>query len=213
MWGVGRATQEALGRLNIHTFEALRSAPVDLLVKTLGKNGARIHQLATGLDQRDVVVAREAKSIGHEQTFVKDIIDRDESRKALLTLAEKVGHRLRTKGMKGKTLSLKVKYSDFKQVTRASTLKHPTDDGFQIYTTACALLEKTDAGKRPVRLLGISLSGLDSATGPDQQELFERDAPRRGRGRVNLAMDRIMEKHGERSVRPGTLYSDGEHQR
>lgn len=213
MWGVGKVTQKTLARLKIHTFKDLRSASADALLKALGRSGVHIRELAMGLDERDVVVAREPKSLGHEQTFMKDLTDWDESKKALLTLAYKVGKRLRRNGLKGRTLSLKVKYSNFKQVTRADTIKHPTDDGFQIYTTACALLTKTDAGKRPVRLLGISLSGFGLADDQEQQDLFARDAPRQDRGSVNRAMDRIMEKHGGKGVRPGALFSDEEDQR
>ncbi|MDZ7695488.1 MAG: DNA polymerase IV [Deltaproteobacteria bacterium] len=208
MWGVGKVTQKALARLNISTFKELRSTPVDVLIKALGKNGQRIHQLTMGLDEREVVVAHETKSIGHEKTVMTDITDVDASKKVLLALAEKVSRRLRQSGVTGKTLSLKVKYSNFKQITRADTLNKPTDDGLEIYQTACRLLKKTETGKRPLRLLGISLSGLSPPDAGAQQGLFDRKTSRLDKRRINLAMDHIVEKHGTKGVSRGTLFSD-----
>ena len=161
MWGVGKKTQEALHQLKVRTFRDLRQAPLALLEKRFGTYGPRMHQLAMGIDNRDVVRHHDAKSVGHEETFSADILDTELAKKELLSLADKVARRLRRHGLTGKTITLKVKYSDFTLITRSETLPAATDDGQDIYSTACSLLKKTQVGKRPVRLLGISLSQLN----------------------------------------------------
>jgi DNA polymerase-4 len=206
MWGVGKATQKALARLNIRTFRDLSHMSVKVLEQTLGKQGIKMHRLYMGVDDRGVVTDHDAKSIGHERTFLQDLLDEDIARKKLLFLANKVAHRMRRHGVTGKTVTLKVKYSDFVQITRATTLPESTDDGSEIYSTAIRLLEKTNVGKRPVRLLGISLSSLDPRDPENQLSLFrqERTSQRRD---LNTALDSLHEKHGEKSIRPGTLFT------
>ena len=208
MWGVGKVTQNTLARLNIHTFKDLRDFDPDFLERKFGKNGARMHRLAMGMDERDVVPEHEVKSVGHERTFMQDIVNLRDVKKVLLGLATQVARRLRRKKMTGKTVSLKVKYFDFKQITRAKTLSELTDDGLEIYRTACDLLKKTEVGKRPVRLLGISLSQLCFAGAAGQLSLFGDDQLVRKRKDLNVALDSIAEKHGGKSIRPATLFSD-----
>ncbi len=205
MWGVGKVTQEALARINIHTFKDLRGFDPDFLQRKFGKNGARMHQLSMGMDERDVVPEHETKSVGNERTFMHDITAPGDARKALLALATQVGRRMRRKKMTGKTVSLKVKYHDFKQITRAKTLARLTDDGLEIYGVACDLLQKTEVGKRPVRLLGISLSQLCFADAAGQLSLFGNDQSVQKRKELNMALDSIAEKHGGKSIRPATL--------
>jgi DNA polymerase-4 len=160
MWGVGRATQKVLSQLNIHTFEELSLVPVNILENKFGKHGIKMHLLSMGVDDRDVVPEHDIKSIGHEDTFATDILDMDRVKRKLLSQADKVAHRMRREGATGKTITLKMKYSNFVQITRSTTIAKSTDDGFEIYDIACSLLKKTEAGKRPIRLLGISLSQL-----------------------------------------------------
>ena len=208
MWGVGKVTQKALARLNIHTFRDLRLSSRDVLERRLGKHGAKMHLLSMGMDERDVEPEHEIKSVGHERTFMHDIINLRDAKKVLLSLATQVARRMRRKKMTGKTVSLKVKYYDFKQITRARTLAELTDDGLEIYRAACDLLKKTEVGKKPVRLLGISLSQLCFAHAAGQMSLFNDDQSSRKRKELNMALDSIAEKHGDKSVRPGTLFSD-----
>ena len=207
MWGVGSVTQEALGRLNIRTFRDLRGVPLKILEKKFGKHGLKMHNLSMGMDDRDVVPQQDIKSMGHEQTYIEDITESGEARKQLLGLSNKVARRMRKGGISGKTITLKVKYSDFVQKTRSLTLKDPTDDGFVIYETTCRLLEKTEAGTRPVRLLGVSLSQLDFPTTGTQLSLFDLSHGDQKRKQLNRALDSLYEKHGDCGVRPGTLFS------
>ena len=208
MWGVGKVTQKALAQLNIYTFRDLRLSSRDVLERKFGKQGAKMHLLSMGMDERDVVPGHETKSVGHERTFMEDIMALDDERKALLALATKVASRMRREKITGKTVSLKVKYYDFKQITRSSTLPKLTDDGFEIYSAVCDLLNKTEVGKRPVRLLGISLSQLSFVDAAGQLSLFNDDQLSQKRKDLNIALNSIVEKHGDRSVLPGTLFSD-----
>jgi len=207
MWGVGKVTQEALARLNVLTFRDLSLVPVKVLERRFGKHGLHMHQLSMGMDDRDVVPGHDVKSVGHEETFFQDILDKDLAKKELLALAYKVARRMRRKGVTARTVTLKVKYSDFIQITRASTLPAPTDDGLEIYSTVCHLLEKTEVGKRPVRLLGISISQLSFLDAESQLALFTRDTASQKRKDLNLALDSLYEKHGDKSVRPGRLFT------
>jgi DNA polymerase-4 len=208
MWGVGKVTQLSLSRLNIHTFRELRQTPVKVLDKKIGKHGVRIHQLAMGIDERDVIPDHDVKSIGHEQTFSQDIISLNEAQKELLALSNKVARRMRYKDLEGKTITLKVKYFDFVQITRSTTLPRSIDDGFEIYSVACRLLKKTEVTKKPIRLLGISLSQLNFSGIGTQLSLFDQDPSSQKRQRLNIALDSLYEKFGDKSVVPGTLLKD-----
>jgi DNA polymerase-4 len=208
MWGVGKVTQLSLSRLNIHTFRELRQTPVKVLDKKIGKHGVRIHQLAMGIDERDVIPDHDVKSIGHEQTFSQDIISLNEAQKELLALSNKVARRMRYKDIEGKTITLKVKYFDFVQITRSTTLPRSIDDGFEIYSVACRLLKKTEVTKKPIRLLGISLSQLNFSGIGTQLSLFDQDPSSQKRQRLNIALDSLYEKFGDKSVVPGTLLKD-----
>jgi len=101
MWGIGKMSQQRLSRLNIHTFKDLRQTPVEILEKNFGKQGAKIHLLAMGIDEREVMPEHDVKSIGHEQTFSQDIISLDWAEKELLALGNKVARRIRHKGLTG----------------------------------------------------------------------------------------------------------------
>ncbi len=208
MWGVGQVSQLLLSRLNIHTFKDLRQTPVKILEKKFGKHGVKMHLLAMGTDDRDVIPEHDVKSIGHELTFSQDITSLDVAQKELLVLSNKVGRRMRHKRLKGKTITLKVKYYDFVQITRSTTLPKSTDDGSKIYSVACGLLEKTEVTKKPIRLLGVSLSQLSFLRIGTQLSLFDQDPSSQKRERLNIVLDSLYEKYGDKSIVPGTLLKD-----
>jgi len=208
MWGVGKVSQQILSQLNIQTFNDLRQTPVKILEKKFGKQGAKIHLLAMGIDDRDVIPEHDVKSIGHELTFSQDIIFLDVAQKELLALSNKVARRMRYKKVKGRTITLKVKYSDFVQITRSITLHKSTDDGSEIYSVACRLLEDTEITQKPIRLLGVSLSQLSFLRIGTQLSLFDQDPPSQKRERLNMVLDSLYEKYGDKSVVPGTLLND-----
>lgn len=204
LWGVGKATRKILAHLGVRTIGDLGLLSSKLLVRKLGKQGLHLYLLAKGVDEREVEPEREVKSVGHEDTYPIDISDVEEARKQLLSLATRVAKRLRGYGLVGKTVTLKVKYYDFVQITRSITLGEPTDDNRKIFQTCCDLLEKTEVGRRPVRLLGISLSQLSDSDETKQLALFAVEEPDRRR-RLNKALDTISEKFGDKAIVPGTL--------
>ena len=207
MWGVGKVTHDALVHLNIHTFKDMRTSPVKLLEQKFGKHGLKMYELSMGIDERDIVVDQEVKSIGHEETFSEDILHIEFAKKELLALADKVARRMRHEGVEGKTITLKVRYSDFALITRSMTLNASTNDGTVIYTAICRLLESTETGKRPVRLLGITLSQLRTLASEKQLSLFNTyNGLEKKRKDLNITLDSLQEKFGKNVVRPGTLF-------
>lgn len=230
LWGVGEVTARALHGMGIRTISDLARVPVETLKARFGAHGEHLHLLSHGIDDRQVETEVEAKSIGHEDTYDEDILGRDLLQRELLCLADRVASRLRRHGVRGRTVTLKVKYRDFRQVTRAATLPAATDDGSAIYWTAVTLLDKTDAGKTPVRLLGISLSKLSGGKEgavpgkAEQLPLFGRPpagretgspgrsapspASREKKVKLNRAVDRIREKFGKKGIRPAALLEE-----
>ncbi len=205
LWGVGKVTREALSLLGVRTIGDLSRLPLDLLEKNFGKHGTHLHLLSQGVDDRDIEVSREVKSIGHEETFSDDLLDMGAVRRELLSLATRVSRRLRGEGLVGKTVTLKVKYHDFAQITRSETFSEPTEDGWEIFRRCCGLLEKTEVGKRPARLLGISVSHLCPQERGKQLSLFQAESTAPRKKKLHLALDEISEKYGEDGIVPGTL--------
>jgi DNA polymerase-4 len=210
LWGVGKVTEAALAKVGIHRIGQLAEAPEALLAQALGLHHARdLRELARGEDPREVVPDEEARSVGAEETFERDLVGREALLPHLREHAERVARRVRETGKRGRTVTLKLKYSDFESVTRRVTLDSPTDDGKAIYDAAAAQLLRADLS-RPVRLTGVSLSGFGA--GAEQLDLFggaaQRDEPRRAR--LNDALDRIADRHGVRAVRPASMDGDSE---
>jgi DNA polymerase-4 len=209
LWGVGKVTEAALAEIGIHRIGQLADAPEALLAGALGLHGARdLRLLARGEDPREVVPHEEAKSVGAEETFERDLAGREALLPHLREEAERVAHRLREAGKRGRTVTLKLKYADFELVTRRVTLAVATDDGKAIYDAAAAQLERVDLD-RPVRLTGVSVSGFDAAV--EQLGLFDvsrRERPRRAR--LNAALDRIADRHGAGAVRPASAGGEDE---
>jgi DNA polymerase-4 len=208
MWGVGKVTKQVLSALRIQTFEDLSRIPVEVLEKKFGKHGVHMHRLSMGIDDRIVVRDHEVKSIGHEETFSEDIQRLDLAKKELLSLAHRVARRMRRHGVEGKTITLKVKYHDFTRTTRSVTRPIYTNDSADIYSNVCSLLEKTAVGRRPVRLLGISLSNLTDIDAGRQLSLFSNYETDERRKDLNRTLDSIVDKFGGKGIRPGSLIDE-----
>lgn len=204
LWGVGRVTQKDLSLLKVRTIGDLSRLPKDLLRRRFGLQGLQLYFLSRGMDDREVQPERAVKSLGREETFPQDITDKNRAFKALLDLSQRVARRLRRHGKMGRTVTLKVTYDDFTPITRSLTLKLPTDDNRKIYQATRELLEKTEAGKRPIRLLGLYLSQLVTP-GEGQLSLFDFPSEEEKAHRLYQAVDRIQERYGEGAIRPGTL--------
>lgn len=178
-FGVGKVTAAKMKGMGLHTGADLKRLSEPDLKKHFGKSGAFFYSIVRGIDNRDVVPHRETKSIGAEDTFPFDLTALDDMRDELMKIAKTVYTRLLKHGLKGRTITLKIKYHDFKQVTRSQSFPEGVDDRETIFNTAFGLLAATDAGARKIRLLGISISnfttpsvGKDAEEGGDQLALF-----------------------------------------
>jgi len=170
--GVGPATEALLHSLGLRWISQLRQAPGEVLEGRLGKHGRHLQQLAGGLDDRPVEDRRERKSMGKETTFSQDLRDPDAVKGEVDRLARVVADGLLRRHLAACTVTLKVRYGDFSTVTRSRTVRTPTAEGAVLAGISRALLERTDALMRPVRLLGVTASALVPASG-EQLSLLE----------------------------------------
>lgn len=175
--GVGKVTADRMKKMGLHNGADLKQLSEQELIRKFGKSGKFYFNIVRGIDLRPVQPHRETKSLGAEDTFHEDLESIEDMYTELEILAEKVAARLEKNKLKGKTLTLKIKFSDFRQITRNQSLAEPLSDYAAIITAAKSLLLKADLQEEKVRLLGISLSnfGLPQTTSypdPDQLELF-----------------------------------------
>ena len=159
MWGVGPATEQKLLSLGIRTFGDLQPWPRSVLESHFGSLGRNLHHLCRGEDDRPVVTDQAIRSISQEQTFDEDRADPDEVRIVLRDQAEKVAMRLRKGDLRGRTITVKIRFGDFQTITRSATLDEPTDRTDLICAEACDLFDAWAAtGFQPVRLIGVGIS-------------------------------------------------------
>ncbi len=158
--GVGPATAEKMHRLGIETGADLKERSLEFLAEHFGKSGPYFYGIARGIDERQVRPDRVRKSVGAEDTFSQDITNLDLAIAELKPLADKVWGYCEAKGFSGKTVTVKIKYSDFTQATRGKTIAFPFSRVGEFLDTASTLLTTVYPFKRPVRLLGVTLSSL-----------------------------------------------------
>jgi DNA polymerase-4 len=162
--GVGPVTERQLESLGFKTCADLADADAAKLRSALGKWGPDLQRRAQGRDDREVEPYGEPKQSSTEETFDKDTRDVEAMKEHLAVYAREVFEHLKASDRMGLTVVLKVKYHDFESITRSFTLKQPPEDWQEIFEVAARLLEgKTQAGKKPVRLLGLGISGLRPA--------------------------------------------------
>jgi DNA polymerase-4 len=189
--------------LGIVTIGDLRRLAPETLAQHFGSQGEHFWKLAHGIDERPVVPDREAKSISHETTFPVDHHDRETLRAWVLELAEHVGRRLRRQQVRGRTIQLKLRFADFRTITRAVTLPHPTDVTHEISQAATGLLE-VSLPQAPIgiRLVGVGISQL-AAAGPAQRSLFvEQDAQKHRQ--LEAALDELQSRFGNAALTRGS---------
>jgi len=211
LWGVGRVAGQIFERLVVSTIGQVRNLPLDVLREHFGESGDHLWQLAQGIDGRGVVPDREAKSISHETTFATDICDMEVLRAWLLELTEQVGWRLRRHKLRGRTVQLKVRYSDFHTITRAQSLASPTNVTHDIWEVAAAMLaERLPARRLQVRLLGVGVSGFENRQ-QVQRALFD-DGEHERQSRLDGVADQIKERFGTDALhRASGLLHGAEH--
>jgi DNA polymerase IV len=200
LWGVGKATAKELAALGIATIGQLQRLPRQTLVSRLGDHGTSLHDLAFGRDLRPVQPWTPPKSMGAETTFERDTSDRARLDATLRGQAERVARELRAEGLSAARVTLKLRFADFRTLTRSHT-SDPTQDGLELYRRAAVLLSRETLGQ-PVRLIGVSASAL-SAEQTGQLGLLEANAVRRER--LARAVDRITGRFGVDAIRPATL--------
>ena len=168
--GVGPATAARMNRLGIETGADLRDRPLEFLRQHFGKSGPYYYWIARGIDHRPVRVDRIRKSVGAENTFFQDLSTVEAARDALLPIVDKVWRYCDQAGVRGRTVTLKVKYADFRQITRSWTGAVPVASAGEVRRLADALLEPLFPVERGIRLLGVTLSALDrEADAPEDQ--------------------------------------------
>jgi DNA polymerase-4 len=160
LWGVGPVTERHLRSAGLATLADVRRADPKQLHELVGRFAETLLALSRGIDERAVEPHRVRKSVGSETTFPQDLTDLDELRATIGTLVQQSADWLQRHGQFARTVTLKVRYADFETVTRSETAAAATCSVAELSKRAVALLEKTAAGQRPIRLLGVSLHGL-----------------------------------------------------
>ena len=166
LWGVGPVTAKKLRAIGIERLVDVRAVESTLLQRTVGSLAEWLRQLSYGEDPRPVQPDRPWKSLSAENTYAEDLDEPREVRREIEQLAHRVAASLERKHLRARSVAIKVRYADFSTVTRSHTAHAPTCDASQIAARAIALLERTDALRRPVRLLGVGTHGL---VGQDEQ--------------------------------------------
>lgn len=204
VWGVGKQCLKKFHRIGIRTIGELRRISPATLRSIFGVNGEHFFRLAQGIDSRPVVPDRDAKSISHESTFYTDIDQRETLEAWLIHLVELVSRRLRRYGILGRTVQLKIRFSDFQTITRASTLACGTSTTNELLFEAMTLLKANlDTVHSPVRLLGVGVSNLERIE-LHQHFLFDEDERQRQK-RLDHSLDRIRERFGSASLKSGKV--------
>ena len=203
LWGVGDATRAVLATMGLSTIGDVARYPERALVGRLGPvTGHHLAALARGEDPREVVSEHEAVSIGHQETFDDDLHDKGDIAVILLDQADRVAHRLRASELRARAVVLIIKYDDFRQITRRTTLDAPTSDGGVLARVAIELLANVSIDDRKgarIRLCGISATQLEPRDAPRQLG-FDEAARARGE-RLGDALDKLAEKFGRGAIR------------
>ncbi|WP_434741020.1 DNA polymerase IV [Micromonospora sp. SH-82] len=211
LWGVGERSEQSLRRLGLATIGDLAEAPYGMLRRAVGDAAAaHLRDLAAGQDPRRVNPEQVEKSIGAETTFETDVTDRQEIRRVLLALADKVGARLRRAGQVGRTVSVKVRMADFRTVNRSRTLDVSTDTAREVFDTVWALFTALDPDE-PIRLVGVRVEGLAGAGRTPRQLAL--GAPERGWREAEAAMDAAVARFGRSVIGPASLLGRAEPRR
>lgn len=208
--GVGRRFMNALSAMGVRTAGDVLRYPESFWQRRFGKAGQVLFDRARGLDERPVEPLGMPKSESAETTFAEDTRDRAFLQRRLMGHAERVGTSLRRHGLSGRTITLKVKYADFRQITRSRTLPLSTNATETIFETACALLDALHL-EQPVRLIGLGVSGFDHAA--EQMPLPVAPFPARDETRrrnLDSALDALRARFGSRAVVRGRLFGEDE---
>lgn len=204
LWGVGPKTAEALAKMGVHTIADLRTIPEKDLVRRFGKHGAELYERSRGIDTRPVETEHETKSISREITYDHDVTRSETLIRTLREMSDDVGRTLRKEQLKGHTVKIKLRWADFTTLTRQTKLPQPTDNNDVIFAAAQTLLEKNWPRQKPVRLLGVGVSGFENEV--YQLGLWEQAPP--VSDALQSALDQLHDRFGDDSVRRGSTLKD-----
>ncbi len=203
LWGVGPKTAEQLQRLGLNQVSDIANTPLDTLKRALGDaTGEHLYDLSWGRDYREVIVDDPDQSIGANETFSYDIDDPEIILREYLKLTERASTRLRSRDLYAKTISITVRFSDFKTITRSKTLPLPISSTHEIYQVVKDLYLALKLDRVQLRLVGVSLSNFKEDA-PEQLMLGQRE---KGWREAESAIDQAAARFGEKSVRPARLY-------
>jgi DNA polymerase-4 len=210
LWGVGERTAESLHRLGIRTVGDLAATPADALRRAVGTASAdHLAALANGIDPRSVEPDDVEKSISADRTLDEDLTDEADVCRELLRLAEEVGSRVRARRFAARTVGIKIRFADFRTVSRVRTLDRWTDATGEIYDTAVELYRALDLDRPRIRLVGVKCESLRDADAIAEQLALDLDGDRRpdtpARTRADSVVDAARARFGSAAVRPGTL--------
>jgi DNA polymerase-4 len=209
LWGVGAKTEEVLKRLGLLTVSDIAHTPVETLERALGKSqGKHLYELAWGRDDREVTPNEVDKSIGNEETFGRDVDDPEVVLREILRLTERAAYRLRLRDLKGRTISIKVKFADFTQLTRSRTLSEAINGTQEIYAIAKSLYEGLNLDRARIRLVGVRIEGLINKDEAVTQLIL--GAPDHGWSEAESAVDKASARFGHGALRPARLVKPSE---
>ena len=201
VWGVGKQTLKKFHRLNVKTIEQLRGLDKSTMQQFFGINSEHFWRLSRGLDTRPVVPDRIAKSVSHETTFSHDLIDREPLQGWLMELTQQVGRRLRRYDIRGRTVQIKIRFADFRTITRSLSLSEPSSSSQELETAVKELFERVDIDDG-VRLVGMGVSNLTTKA-VKQQMLFDNEERSRN-ARLDEMKDQLKDRFGHDAIRKGT---------
>lgn len=211
--GIGKVTEAALKNIGIETLAELQAISLKGLEETFGRWGTALYRKARGIDSYEFFVDAEPKSLSHNQTFGEDTNDRELLRSTLSHLCEKASKRLRDTGLHARTVTLTVRFADFRTITRSQTLAEPSDLDTVFLKTIGELFSRSWDGRAPLRLVGVALSSFSTAPGqldlldPGRLEKLERLARTTDRlrdkfGFAKLQLGGSLGKRDRRDERP-----------
>ncbi len=202
IWGVGKTLEQKLNKLGIHTISQLRRYPLEALTNVLGNNAHTLLKLASGIDHRKVGQAHKTKSISVENTFAKDIETLEDGLTELISQVEDVAYKLRCAKLKAKTVTVKIRYNDFRTLTRSKSLELYSDSTQFLWETAEELYiswHKKDSG--PLRLIGF---GVNAVGAQKEQQLLFGKQERQKQESIDKSLDLIAAKYGQSALQRAT---------
>lgn len=209
LWGVGPSTMAKLERIGVITVGDIAALDRATVIAAVGRAvGAHLHELAHARDDRPVEPSRQTKSMSHEETYATDRTDRAELEREIVRMSDSVASRLRSAGLRARTVTIKVRFGDFRTISRSETVPSPIDGANDLFRVAHRLLAAVDIDDG-VRLLGVGATGLGEP-GPEQLSLedllaSDQEPDPASRRAADDAIDEIRERFGQRAIGPAAL--------